>query len=166
MRCFTPLTERRVAITVAALLATVACVGSSREISPNRALAIQDSVRVALAAYRRYAAAAQWDSLVRLYTTDSTFRWIEDGHRARGPAVRRAFTSVPPGVRIETNYDSTDIVALAPGLAVLTTYYDTRLVGPMSAHYSGAISMVWSHQPAGWRIVGGHSSSAVAHAAP
>ena len=150
----------------ALLVVTIACTGAPNTISPHHAAAIQDSVRVVLATYQRYGAAAQWDSLVGLYTTDSTFSWIEDGRRARGPAVRRALTSMPAGVRVETTYDSTDIVALAPGLALLTTYYDTRFVGPMSAHYNGALSMVWAHQPPGWRIVGGHSSAAIAHAAP
>ena len=53
--------------------------------------------------------------------------------------------------------DSTEVVALAPGVASLTTYYRTQFVGT-PVRFSGAISMIWVHEPAGWRIRGGHSS--------
>jgi hypothetical protein len=67
-------------------------------------------------------------------------------------------------MRVETTYDSTQVVALAPGIAALTTYYRTRFVGtPTPVQFGGAISMVWAHEPGGWRIRSGHSSSATPH---
>jgi hypothetical protein len=77
-------------------------------------------------------------------------------------ALRKALSSLPPGMRVETTYDSTEIVALAPGIASLTTYYRTEFVGSAApVRFGGAISMIWTHEPGGWRIRGGHSSSAV-----
>ena len=146
------------------LLASARCATSSPGLSADHAAAIQDSVRSALGDYRRHAAAAQWDSVVRLYSADSTLRWIEDGRRADGAAIRRALTSLPRGMRVETTYDSMQVVALAPGIAALTTYYRTRFVGtPTPVQFAGAISMVWAHEAGGWRIRSGHSSSTTPH---
>ncbi len=143
-----------------ACASSVGCTKTPAALTASHALAIQDSVRSALADYGRYAAAAQWDSVLRLYSTDSGFRWIEGGSRGGIGSVRRAFSALPAGLRVETHYDSTDIVALAPGVAVLTTYYQTKFIGyPTPVQFAGAISMVWSHEPAGWRIRSGHSSS-------
>lgn len=150
-----------------ATLASAGCTPSSPTLTPSHAAAVQDSVRAALADFGRYAAVAQWDSLLGLYSTDSSFRWIENGTRHRFAAVRQAMTSMPPGVRVETTYDSTEVVPLAPGLATLTTYYETRFVGSTPAvHFGGAISMIWAHEPAGWRIRGGQSASRPPSAAP
>ncbi len=65
-------------------LSLLAVQGCSREpsgLSTSHAVAIEDSVRTALAAFQRYAGAAQWDSLTALYSKDSRFRWIEEGRR-------------------------------------------------------------------------------------
>jgi ketosteroid isomerase-like protein len=148
-----------------AFLASAQCGTSSSGLTASHAVAIRDSVRAALADFGRYAAAAQWDSLMRLYSADSSFRWIEDGRRGGPVAVRKAYSSLPPGLRVETTYDSTEVVPLAPGIAALTTYYRTRFVGsPTPVQYAGAISMVWTHEPGGWRIRSGHSSSGAPHA--
>jgi hypothetical protein len=116
-------------------------------------------VRVALGTYQRYTAASQWDSLVGLYRMDPGFAWIEDGRRFGASAMRKGLTSTPSGVHVQTTYDSTDVEPLAPGLAALTAYYHTQFVGPMHADFSGAITMLWAHESAGWRIIGGHSST-------
>ena len=151
----------RVCSLVFASVSSVHCTQAPVGLTSSHALAIQDSVRSALADYGRYAAAAQWDSVLRLYSTDSGFRWIEGGRRGGIGAVRQAFSALPPGLRAATYYDSTEIVALAPGVAVLTTYFQTTFIGsPAPLQFAGAISMVWSHEPAGWRIRSGHSSSA------
>jgi ketosteroid isomerase-like protein len=144
----------------------LACVlaGCSVQGTPSmtatHATAIQDSVRAALTDFGRYSGAAQWDSVLRLYSTDAGFRWIEQGRRVGIGGVRQALLAMPRGVGAETTYDSTEVVPLAPGVAVLTTYYKTRFVGSSTpVQFTGAISMVWTHEPAGWRIRNGHSSS-------
>lgn len=143
-----------------ALLTSAACTPAAPSLTATHAAAMQDSVRAALTDYGRYAANAQWDSLVGLYSTDTSFRWIEDGSRSHLAAVRRALTSMPPGMRVETTYDSTEVVPLAPGVAWLTTYYQTQFVGSTPpVHFGGAISMMWAHEPNGWRIRGGQSGS-------
>jgi SnoaL-like domain len=147
------------------VLSQAECTLTSTSLPASHSAAIQDSVRSALATYQRYSAAGQWDSLLTLYTSDSTFRWIEDGRRGGGAALRTALASLPAGVRVATTYDSMEIVALSPGVAALTTYYRTEFLGyPTPVRFSGAISMVWAHEAAGWRIRSGHSSSATPHA--
>jgi len=147
------------------VLAFADCATSAPELTPSHVAAIQDSVRTALAEFRRYSAAAQWDSVAGLYSTDSGFRWIEDGTRSDRAVLQKTLSALPKGMRVETTYDSTDVAALGPGVAVLTTYYHTQFVGASPpVQFGGAISMVWIHEPGGWRIRSGHSSSARAHA--
>lgn len=143
-----------------AVIACLGCGGSPRHLTSDRVAAIQDSVRSALGDFRRYAATARWDSLAQLYSADSSFRWIENGKRYGAPAMRRGLASMQRGIRVETTYDSVEVAVLGPGLAELTTYYQTRFVGaPPPVQFGGAISMVWVHEPQRWRILAGHSSS-------
>jgi ketosteroid isomerase-like protein len=140
-------------------LTSARCTSPQSELTASHATAIQDSVRSALAAYGRYSAAGQWDSLLGLYSTDSSLRWIEDGKRGGGASIRKAFAALPSGLKVETTYDSTEVVPLAPGVAVLTTFYRTQFVGSTPpVQFNGAISMVWTHERDGWRIRSGHSS--------
>ena len=134
------------------------CAPPGGALTSSHAAAMQDSVRSALATYQRYSASAEWDSLVGLYRDDSTFSWIEDGRRSRSAAVRKTLTSIP-GLKVETAYDSTEIIPLAPGIASVTANYRTTFVGanpPVQFH--GAISMIWKHDAGGWKIWSGHSS--------
>jgi hypothetical protein len=141
-------------------LAGVAIAGCTRSLSTAQAAAIQDSVRIALADFSRLSAAAQWDSVVHMYSEDSSFRWIEEGTRYRVAEMRQGMERLPAGMRFETTYDSTLVVALAPGFASLTTYYRTRFVGSTaSGQFAGAMSMIWAHEAGGWRIREGHSST-------
>ncbi len=141
------------------LVVPSACNRSRSGLSSAHTVAIQDSVRTALDAFRRYAGAARWDSLAAVYSPDSRFRWIEEGRRGGPAGLHAILASLPPGLRFATNYDSTEIVALAPGIASVTAYYRTRFI-PSSppVSFAGGISMVWVHEPSGWRIIAGHSS--------
>jgi ketosteroid isomerase-like protein len=153
--------RRRLAGLSLVWLSATQCRSSAGVISTSHRAALQDSVRAALADFGRYAAAAQWESMAGLYSDDPGFYWIEDGRRVGKAGVRQALLAVPAGMKVETTYDSTNIVVRGPGLADLSTYYRSRFVGssPPIA-FSGAISMVWAHEPGGWRIESGHSSSA------
>lgn len=127
------------------------------------AAAIRDSAQAVLDAFRRYSAKGQWDSLGSLYADEANFRWLEQGVvQYRSPAIlRQALRRVPPGTRIETSYNDTQAVALAPGVASITTAFRTQFVdqGRPGAEFSGVLNMTLVHREAGWRILVGHSSS-------
>jgi ketosteroid isomerase-like protein len=146
------------------LVGAAACAHSPRALSEAHVTAMRDSVQQTLARFRQYSAARQWDSLVTLYANDPRFHWVENGVvRYRSPAMIRAgFTSLPSDMRIETTYRDTEIVPIAPGVASVTTLFHTRFVGATSAfEFGGAMTMTLVHQPDGWRILSGHTSSPI-----
>jgi hypothetical protein len=126
---------------------------------------MQDSVRETLSLFRRYAASSQWDSLSRLYADDESFRWVENGVvRYRSAAeVRQALMRLTSTMRIETTYQDTEILPIAPGLAAVVTRFQTRFGDPAAGGFTfgGAISMTLIHAAEGWRILGGHTSSPI-----
>jgi len=142
-----------------------ACVPPSNQpMTAAHAAAIRDSVQVTLDAFRRYSAAGQWDSLGALYAPESEFRWLEQGmvQYRKASEIREALRRVPRTSRIETTYNDTEIVPLAPGVAVVATAFYTRLLEPgrsTSVEFGGVLDMTLVHREAGWRILLGHSSS-------
>ncbi|MGQ0648102.1 MAG: nuclear transport factor 2 family protein [Gemmatimonadaceae bacterium] len=114
---------------------------------------------------QRYAAQANWDSLVSVYSADSSFRFFESGalQYPSATAIREALRAVPRGTRIETRYDQTQIMPLAPRLAHVSTLFHTEFVGTAGSEFSfgGAVTMLWRHESVGWRILFGHSSAPV-----
>ncbi len=147
-----------------ALALLVACNPGSHELSDAHAAAMRDSVQATLAALRQYSAAGQWDSLVRLYADDPRFWFVENGavrYRSAGQ-IRQALGSVPPGTRIETTHEGTEITPVAPGVASVATLFHTRFIdstGAMAFTFEGAATLTLVHRPDGWRILNGHSSS-------
>jgi hypothetical protein len=142
----------------------MACAERSAELSESHAAAIRDSVRVALADFNRYSAASQWDSMVAVYSNRPEFRWVENGLvRYRSPAdIRAALSALPPGARVDTKYDDTEVTPLAPGVASVFTLFETRLGEPGAAFagFEGAMTITFVHEDAGWRMLAGHTSSA------
>ena len=133
--------------------------------TPEHAKAVRDSVTAALESFQHYSAAAQWDSLASLYSDSADFRFAESGAiQYESPAsILGALKAVPAGTRIETSYEALRIDPLAPGIAVSSGLFTTRFVDTTNSgfSFSGAISMVWVHEPSGWRIRHGHSSAPV-----
>jgi len=127
------------------------------------ASAIRDSAATTLQAIRRHSEASQWDSLALLYSESPGFRFIENGtvRYRSAAAIREALASVPKGTRMQTQYRDTEIAALAPGLADVATLFETAFVDSGGARFSfqGAVTLILAHEPAGWRVIRGHSSS-------
>ena len=94
---------RRVASLIV-ICAGTAC-GAGVGLTPQRSTAVADSVRAAVESYWRFAAEGAMDSLANLYSRASDVRWIEDGKRSDGDAIRREFVSLG-ALRVETTYDS------------------------------------------------------------
>lgn len=128
------------------------------------AAAIRKGVQSTLDAYRELSAAGRWDELMRLYADDPRFRWLSNGTvEARSvEQIRKYFASLPPGSRVETTYQDTEIEPLAAGVATVTTLFQTRLVDPQGGGFSfgGALTMTLVERPDGWKILNGHSSGA------
>lgn len=147
----------------AALLGACQAGPETMRMTAVHAAAIRDSAQAVLDAFRRYSAEGQWDSLGSLYADEANFRWLEQGVvQYRSPAIlRQALRRVPPGTRIETSYNDTQVVALAPGVASITTAFRTQFVdqGRPGAEFGGVLNMTLVHREAGWRILVGHSSS-------
>jgi hypothetical protein len=144
---------------------SLACAKGEPAFTEAHAEAMRDSVGVFLEDFRRYSAASQWDSLGALYSDHADFRFLESGELRyeSATAIRAAFQQVPVGVRIETTNRNVTVQPIAPGLAVVSSLFDTQFKDSVRTQfgYSGALTMVVRHEPAGWRIVSGHSSAPV-----
>ena len=131
--------------------------------TPSQVVAAQDSLRTTLEAFQRATTAKQWDSVSHMYSTDSTFRWIEDGRVvARSAAtIRQHLLAMPASTSIATAYDSVEYLPIAPGVGSLTTRYTTTVKDSASGGFSfgGILTMTFVHKPDGWRIINGHTSS-------
>lgn len=137
--------------------------GRGTVLSPTHAQAIRDSVHAMIAAFQRYSATRQWDSVAALYVTDSSLRWIENGRlvmQSRA-SLEQALKSLPPTTSIETTYDTLEITPVAPGAASVLAYYHTTFNDSTrgSATFGGLLTMTIVHRPEGWRFLNGHTSS-------
>ena len=140
--------------------------GASRQtLSEDQAAAIRRGVQATLDAYREHAAAGRWEELMRLYADEPRFQWVASGIvEARSvDQIRRHFAALPPGARVENTFQDTEITPLAPGVAMVTTLFQTRLVDPQGGGFAfgGALTMTLIERPDGWKILNGHSSSVV-----
>ena len=154
----------------AALLAGLSggCAQDRGRLAEAHVVAIRDSVSATLDAFRRYSAAGQWDSVLRIYADDSSFRWLEGGavvaHNAA--QIRQYFSKLPAGMRIETSYQDTEILPIVPGVASVVTKFQTHMsdstAGP-GFTFGGALTMTFVHRDDGWRILNGHASAPRRH---
>jgi ketosteroid isomerase-like protein len=162
--------RRAAAVLLLGLLAAAAAGGGSRaahaqQMPEAQAAAVRKGVQATLDAYREHAAAGRWDELMRLYADDPRFRWVSSGIvEARSvEQIRKHFAALPPSARVETTYQDAEITPLAPGIATVTTLFQTRLVDPQGSGFSfgGALTLTMVERPDGWKILGGHSSGTV-----
>jgi len=147
-------------VAVAALGA--GCVTRDSPMTTSHMVAMQDSLRATLEAFRRASSAKQWDSVSRMYADDSSFRWIEDGRivARSATAIRKNFLGLPATTSIETSHDSVEFLPIAPGVAALTTRYTTTVKDSTGGYsFGGLLTMTFVHRPGGWRIINGHTSS-------
>jgi SnoaL-like protein len=152
-------------IAAASAGASVANGATAQALPEDQAAAIRRGVQATLDAYREHAAAGRWEELMRLYADEPRFRWVASGTvEARSvEQIRKYFAALPPGTRVENTYQGTEITPLAPGVAMVTTLFQTRLVDPQGGGFAfgGALTMTLIERPDGWKILNGHSSSAV-----
>ncbi len=145
----------------ALMLWTAACAGSSQFDNAHQE-ALRDSVAHFLDVYQERSATGARDSLLEMYS-EGTLRWVEDGQvRYRSVQdIADALGALPPEARIESVYSDVEILPLAPGTAWVVMGFQSKFVDPTGPTFAfgGTITMVLSHQAAGWQIVAGHASS-------
>ncbi len=129
------------------------------------ATAIEDSVAAELDRFRQTSASGDREALGRFYSDAPEFRFYESG-QLRYPtadAVRAALAGLPPGAVIDTRYQDTRILALSPGLAQVSTLFESTFSdgADMQFSFGGALTLVWVHEADGWKILTGHSSAPV-----
>lgn len=148
-----------------AVLLAAACRPGAVPLTETRAAAIRDSVTVAMERFREVGASTDREAIAAFYSESPAFRFYENGTlRYRSAAdVRAGLEGLAPGMRITTEYTDTDIVALAPGLAQVRTRFESTVRGEdgFEFNYGGAATMLWAHEPGGWRILSGHTSAPV-----
>jgi hypothetical protein len=156
---------RRTLVAAFALLGVAACntTPPAFTLTAAHAAAIRDSAQTTLDAFRRYSAAGHWDSLAGLYADDPDFRWLDQGmiqYRTTAQ-IRQALRRVSPDTRSESSSFDTKILALAPGVAAVSTIFHTRffIAGKPGGETGGVLDMVLVHRADGWKILQGHSSS-------
>ncbi|MEO8452234.1 MAG: nuclear transport factor 2 family protein [Gemmatimonadota bacterium] len=140
------------------------CAVDHGRLAEAQVLAIRDSVRTAIDGLQRHFAAAQWDSVTRIYADDPSFRWLEDGRVvARSAAeIRQYFAKMPAGTRIETTYHDTEILPIVPGVASVVTNFQTHMsdsTADPGFTFGGILTMTFVHRDDGWRILNGHASA-------
>jgi ketosteroid isomerase-like protein len=132
-------------------------------LAANHARAISDSIHNTLVAYTDRLNQADRDSLIRFYADDPRFSWAADGQVATHSVaqVRAQFDALAGFQRWHVEYKDPTIVPLAPGLASVATEYQMSLADSTGkgVAFNGALTMLWINTPAGWKILGGHSSS-------
>lgn len=139
--------------------------GAGGAFTDAHAAALTDSIEGALAEFTRLTAAGRLDSAAALYSTNTGFRFLESGlvkyHSAA--EVREALTAMPPGTPLRTTFSELHVDPIRPGVGTSTALFRTEIGEPGRGFaFNGAISMVWVHEPDGWRIRSGHSSAPVA----
>ena len=160
---------RRPALT-AACLALCASLGCQPDmdaggLSEAHAAAIRDSVSTALDAFRELGSGPDPTAAARFYSESPAFRFYENGALRYESAadVRAALRGLGPAMRITTEYSGIDIVALAPGIALVRSLFESTVQGEGGSAftYGGAMTTVWVHEADGWRILSGHTSAPV-----
>src|SRR5579864_7625744 len=84
---------------------------SAQTLPEDQVAAIRRGVQATLDAYRENAAAGRWEELMRLYADEPRFRWVASGIvEARSvDQIRKHLAALPPGTRVENNYQDTEI---------------------------------------------------------
>ena len=154
----------------AVLLALCASLGCQPDVVPDglseaHAAAIRDSVSSALDAFRELGSGPDPSATARFYSESPAFRFYENGALRYESAadVRVALGGLGPGMRITTEYSDIDIEALAPGIAIVRSLFESTVRGDDGSAftYGGAMTTVWVHEADEWRILSGHTSAPV-----
>lgn len=134
-------------------------------LSDAHRIAIADSVRLTLDNFVRAVGAMDPEAIATYYADDPDMRWIEDGEVAyRSPReVAEAIRQLSQTMSATSlTYDGTEIVPVAPGVAVVVTGFAQQFttLGGETGGFAGAITAVMVNRGGLWLFLSGHTSSA------
>jgi len=152
---------------MAAVIALASLTGGRAALASGASAADDEAARhgvaAALATYRDLAAAGKWSDVASLYADDVRFRWWSNGVLEAHSAaeLRKGLLSLPAGTRAENTYHDPEIQLLAPGVALVSCAYETRVSTAEGAGYGfgGWITMTFIEKDGAWRILNGHASA-------
>ena len=149
----------RRALSVFVIAAMLGCVGV---VEPERP-ALAEDVEGFLDSYLRAIEARDEVSLRNFYADDGRFVWIEDGKvRYRSAEdILAGLAALPSDAKIRTEYEDREVVPVGGNGARFSAKFRTVIgEGPGAFEFGGMMTMALERGPNGWRIVGGHTSSA------
>lgn len=152
------------------LLAACAPAPASSFTAAHKA-AVVDSVKAMLDAWHAAFAALDFDRVASFYSTDSAFRWIEDGQlRYRSnAAILKEMRAVKPTLKsLDFTLGDLQISPLAPGVAIVTSQFEQKMTDTAGKTFgfAGAMSFTVVHADSGWRFLVGHASIITDRPAP
>jgi ketosteroid isomerase-like protein len=126
----------------------------------------RDSVAQMLDAWRGALAARDFGRAATFYSSDSAFRWFQDGELKYRSARELGDTmlAMAPTVRdFGISLIEPEITPLAPGVAIITTNFAEKITDTTgeTIGLAGALSMTAIHSDSGWRFLIGHTSSVI-----
>lgn len=156
---------RMTGVLVVGTIVAAGCQSSATsELSQAHATAMRDSVQAFLSTWSVEEGAGGWDTLVDRYAEDPDFVWVEDGQVAYRSveeidAAARGLES--SFVSEATEFIEPSIAPLAPGIANVTTRFQTTLRRRTATdiQYSGVMSMTVLNTEGGWKVLRGHTST-------
>ena len=102
-------------------------------------------------------------ALRTFYADGDRFEWIEDGEIRYRSAdeVLAGLAALPSDAAIHTEYENRTVIPVGTDGARVSARFRTVIgEGPAAFEFGGMMTMVLEKGPTGWRIVGGHTSSA------
>ncbi|HEY4100503.1 MAG TPA: nuclear transport factor 2 family protein [Gemmatimonadales bacterium] len=151
----------------AALVVALALGGChASQFTAGHRAAERDSVAQMLDAWRGALAARDFGRAATFYSSDSAFRWFQDGELKYRSARELADTmlAMAPVVRdFGMSLIEPEITPVAPGVAIVTTNFAEKITDTTgeTIGLAGALSMTAVHGDSGWRFLIGHTSSVI-----
>jgi len=142
------------------------CGGSTGELTPERSVAIRDSVDAFMAEVAAGVSARSSTGWLDYFEASPAFLMASDGRIAFAshPEAVEAVTAMARGFRsIDLVWGTVRIDPLAPGLAHVATDYREAITDTAGAvvQFGGYMTAVARHADTGWRLVNLHWSSPV-----
>lgn len=155
-----PQPRRRAAI---ALLVLAACTPATPPFNAAHRAALVDSVRTTLDQWRDAFNAKDFARVASFYSSDSAFRWYENGEMKFRSAHELRDTMLAEGPRMQAlsmTLVGLEITAIAPGVAEVSSGFTEKITDSAGQTFglAGAMTMTMVHRDSAWRFLVGHLS--------
>lgn len=147
----------------ALLLGATACGAPRATLTAAHRAAMVDSVEGMLTAWRDAFNARDFARAATFYSSDSAFRWLENGEMRFRTARELGDTmqAEGPGLgAVALSLVEPEITPVAPGVAEVTSSFAEKVTDPTGqmTGFAGVMSMTVIHGDSGWRFLVGHVS--------